>query len=443
MKTRLLIVLGYLGTILVGALVLMLPVSSAAHAWMKPGDALFTACSAVCVTGLSVIDVGVELSRFGQGVLIVLVQLGGLGTMTVGTFFLVLIGRRLSLANEFAVMNAYGAKGVRGWRGLVLWAVLSTSSVELVGMCMLHAVVPGQSWFRCCFYAVMSFCNAGFSLDPGSLAVFQRYPLALLTMGGLLTLGGLGFLVLYNLCTIQFWRRNLVARGRLSFHARVVLLGSLVLVVLALVCVFTAEWNGALEPYSLSEKLGVGIFQAVTPRTCGFTVIPIHELSPVTRFITAVLMFIGAAPGGAGGGIKVTTCAVFVLSILAICRGRDAVTLFRRTVPEPVAREAIVIVTVLALLVVLGMTVLLVSENRGGGEPVPFEALLFETISAVSTAGLSCGTTTEALSPVGRAVIMVCMFCGRLGALAVVFLIGGRETAPSRIRFPKEELVVG
>ena len=132
-----------------------------------------------------------------------------------------------------------------------------------------------------------------------------------------------------------------------------------------------------------------------------------------------------------------------MLSILAICRGRDAVTLFRRTVPEPVAREAIVIVTVLALLVVLGMTVLLVSENRGGGEPVPFEALLFETISAVSTAGLSCGTTTEALSPVGRAVIMVCMFCGRLGALAVVFLIGGRETAPSRIRFPKEDLVVG
>lgn len=442
MKTRLLIVLGYLGTILLGAALLVLPVSSAAHTWMKPGDALFTACSAVCITGLSVIDVGAELSRFGHSVLLVLVQMGCLGTMTVGTFFLVVIGRRLSLANEFSITNAYGVKGVRGWRGLVLWVVLSMSVIELAGMCVLHAAVPGQSWFRCYFYAVMAFCNAGFSLDPGSLAVFQRYPLALLTMGGLLTLGGLGFLVLYNLCTIQFWRRNLVARGRLSFHARVVLLGSLVLVALALVCVFAAEWNGALEPYSLPEKLGVGVFQALTPRTCGFTVVPVHELSPVTRFISAVLMFIGAAPGGAGGGIKVTTCAVFVLSILAICRGRDAVTLFRRTVPETVAREAIVIVTVLALLVVLGMTVLLVSENRGG-EAVPFESLLFETISAVSTTGLSCGTTTEALSPVGRAVIMVCMFCGRLGALAVVFLIGGRETAPSRIRFPKEELVVG
>lgn len=442
MKPRLLIVLGYLGAILAGAGLLMLPVSSAAHTWMRPGDALFTACSAVCITGLSVLDVGADLSRFGHGVLLVLVQLGCLGTMTVGTFFLVVIGQRLSLANEFSITNAYGAKGVRGWRGLVVWVVLSMSVLELAGMWALHAAAPGQSWFRCYFYAVMAFCNAGFSLDPGSLALFQSRPLALLTMGALLTLGGLGFLVLYNLCTIQFWRRNLVARGRLSFHTRVVLLGSFVLTALALVCVFAAEWNGALEPYTLAEKLGVGVFQALTPRTCGFTVVPVHELSPVTRFVTSVLMFIGAAPGGAGGGIKVTTAAVFVLSILAICRGRSAVTLFRRTVPETVAREAIVIVTVLALLVVLGMSVLLVSENRGP-EPLPFEALLFETVSAVSTTGLSFGATTAELSPVGRAVIMVCMFCGRLGALAVVFLIGGQDAAPSRIRFPKEELVVG
>ena len=124
------------------------------------------------------------------------------------------------------------------------------TAIELLGMLALHAAVPGQSWFRCYFYSVMAFCNAGFSLDPGSIAVFKGYPLALLTMGVLLTLGGLGFLVLYNLCTIQFWRRNLVARGRLSFHSRMVLLTSLLLTVLALVFVFVFEWNGALEPYS-------------------------------------------------------------------------------------------------------------------------------------------------------------------------------------------------
>ena len=217
----------------------------------------FTACSAVCITGLSVIDVGAQLSHVGHCVMLVLVQLGCVGIMTVGTFFLVVIGRRLSLASEFSVKNAFGAKGVRGWRGLVLWVVLSMTAIELLGMWALHAAVPGQSWFRCYFYSVMAFCNAGFSLDPGSIAVFKGYPLALLTMGVLLTLGGLGFLVLYNLCTIQFWRRNLVARGRLSFHSRMVLLTSLLLTVLALVFVFVFEWNGALEPYSLPEKLGV------------------------------------------------------------------------------------------------------------------------------------------------------------------------------------------
>ena len=442
MKTRLLIVLGYIGTILLGAFLLMLPISNAAHVWMKPYDALFTACSAVCITGLSVIDVGAQLSHVGHCVMLVLVQLGCVGIMTVGTFFLVVIGRRLSLASEFSVKNAFGAKGVRGWRGLVLWVVLSMTAIELLGMWALHAAVPGQSWFRCYFYSVMAFCNAGFSLDPGSIAVFKGYPLALLTMGVLLTLGGLGFLVLYNLCTIQFWRRNLVARGRLSFHSRMVLLTSLLLTVLALAFVFVFEWNGALEPYSLPEKLGVGLFQALTPRTCGFTVVPVEELNPVVRFVSGVLMFIGAAPGGAGGGLKITTSAVFVLSILAICRGQSEVSIFKRTISDVVVRESIVIVTVLVLLVICGMAVLLVSENHGAGS-LPFEHLLFEAISAVSTTGLSCGSTTASLSPVGRAVIMLCMFCGRLGAIAVVFLIGGQDSAPSRIHYPKEELVVG
>lgn len=442
MRTRVLIVLGYLGTILLGALLLMLPASNAAHVWMKPGDALFTACSAICITGLSVIDVGAELSHFGHCVMLVLVQLGCVGIMTVGTFFLVVIGRRLSLASEFSVTNAFGAKGVRGWRGLVIWVVLSMTAIELLGMWALHAAVPGQTWFRCYFYSVMAFCNAGFSLDPGSISVFRGYPLALVTMGVLLTLGGLGFLVLYNLCTIQFWRRNLVARGRLTFHSRMVLLSSLVLSLIALVFVFVFEWNGALEPYSFTEKLGVGVFQALTPRTCGFTVVPVEELNPVVRFISGVLMFIGAAPGGAGGGLKVTTFAVFILSIIAICRGRSEVSLFKRTVSDTVVRESIVIVTVLVLLVTVGMAVLLVSENHGEGS-LSFECLLFETISAVSTTGLSCGSTTASLSPVGRVAIMVCMFCGRLGAIAVVFLIGGQDSACSRIRYPKEELVVG
>lgn len=441
MTRRAPIALGFLALIAVGAILLSSPWARMAGTWGGWSDALFTACSAVCVTGLSTVDVGSAFTRAGQAVVLALVEVGCLGLMTCSTFLLVAVGRRLSLSREFSLMNAYGVAGVHGLKGLILWTVGSMLALEGVGAALLY--VRFRAWYPSVFYAVMSFCNAGFGLSPDSLAGFAGDPFVLFVLAAETILGGIGFLVLYNLCTYRFRRGRSGGRGRLSLHSAVVLRFTLYLLAIAFLAFLVLEWNGALKGYAPAQRLWVAFYQAVTPRTCGFTVIPIHELSPVTRFITAVLMFIGAAPGGTGGGIKVTTCAVFVLSILAICRGRDAVTLFRRTVPEPVAREAIVIVTVLALLVVLGMTVLLVSENRGGGEPVPFEALLFETISAVSTAGLSCGTTTEALSPVGRAVIMVCMFCGRLGALAVVFLIGGRETAPSRIRFPKEDLVVG
>ena len=204
--------------------------------------------------------------------------------------------------------------------------------------------------------------------------------------------------------------------------------------------VMLLEWDRTLAPFAWNEKLAIGFFQAVTPRTCGFTVVPVHEMHAATRFLSEALMFIGAAPGGAGGGIKVTTFMVFAITLFAICRGRTETVIFRRTVPEAIVREAILIVTVFAALVTVGMTLLLVCE--GANEDLTFESLLFETVSAVSTTGLSFDTTTASLSTAGRVVLMLCMFSGRLGALAVVLLIGGSESRPT-IRYPREELVVG
>ena len=452
MKPRHLVVIGFIGAILLGAILLMLPISSASNTWMKPMDAMFTSCSAVCITGLTVIDIGMELSVFGQCVMLALVQLGCVGLMTLGTFFLVLMGRRLSLSSEFSLADAYGASGIRGLRGLIVWVVVSMLVLEALGTLALHelfeadavangvAVPDGTLWFRAYFYSVMAFCNAGFSLDPGSLAVFRAQPLVLVTMGLLVIAGGFGFLVVYNLCTFRFWRRNLVKRGRISLHTRVVLSVSFLFLVGTFAAVLLLEWNRALEPFVWQEKLGIAFFQAVTPRTCGFTVVPVHEMHAALRFISQVLMFIGAAPGGAGGGIKVTTFMVFAITLVAICRGRTETVLFKRTVPEAIVREAIVIVTFFASLVTLGMTLLLVSE--GSNEALTFERLLFETVSAVSTTGLSFDGTTSSLSYAGRAVLMICMFSGRLGALAVVLLIGGQESRPT-IRYPREELVVG
>ena len=438
MKPRMMIVLGFLGTILAGALLLMLPAASASRTWMRPMDALFTACSAVCITGLSVIDVGAALSRFGQCVLLFLVQLGTVGIMTLGTFFLVVVGRRLSLSSEFSLMNAYGASGVRGWRGLVVWVVGSMVVIEILGTCALHAAFPEMGWFAAHFYAVMAFCNAGFALAPDSLAGFGRQPLALSVLAALILLGGLGFLVIYNLCTIQFWRRNLVKRGRLSLHARVVLVASAVLVAGMFAFLLALEWKGALAPFRAPEKLAVALFHAVSPRTCGFSVVPMEACHAATRFATEILMFIGAGPGGAAGGIKVTTFAVFAMTLAAICRGRRETVMFRRSIPDAAVREAIVIVTAFAAMISLAMTALLLTD----GDRLPFEHLLFETVSAVSTTGLSCENTTAALSTAGRVVVMLCMFCGRLGALAVVLLIGGQDERIT-IRYPREELVVG
>lgn len=445
MKSRTLVVLGFLTAIAVGALLLMLPVSSPAHTWMKPMDALFTSCSAVCITGLTVIEPGRDLSLFGQTVLLVLVQLGCAGIMTIGTFFLVVAGRRLTLTSEFSLKDAYGTLGVKGLRPLVVWVVSSMVVIEAIGAWSLHELMSGGtgegcSWFRAVFYAAMAFCNAGFSLDPGSAAVFGAHPPVLMTMAALTILGGLGFPVLYNLCTIRFWRRNLVTRGRVSLHTRVTLAATFALLVFTFAVFLALEWGNSMEPFAWHEKLSVVFFQSVTPRTCGFTVVPMTEMHPATRFLSEVLMFVGAAPGGAGGGVKITTVAVFFMTIAAICQGRRETVLFKRTIPETVVRDAIVIVMVFAAMLVLGMTALLIFER---GENAPgFEALLFETVSAVSTTGLSCGNTTVALSIPGRVTLMVCMFVGRLGALAVVMLLAGRQDAPS-IRYSREEIVVG
>ena len=453
MKNRFTIIWGFLAAISVGTVLLMLPVSSPAHTWRSFSDALFTACSAVCITGLTVVNPGTDLSFFGQIVLLVLVQLGCVGIMTAATFFLMLVGRRFSFSDELAVSSAYGGTGVRGFRSLVLWVVFSLLLFEGIGTLVLHwlfetnptpgvADTPGGLWFRAYFFSVMAFCNAGFSLHVSSLAPFGSQPLVLVTMGVLVILGGFGFIVIHNIfyCVVMSFRRNHLKRGRLSLHTRVVLVSSGLLLLVGFLLFIAFEFKGTLDPFSLPEKLAVSFFQSVTPRTCGFTVVPLNETHPATRFISEVMMFIGAAPGGAGGGIKVTTFVVFVCSLVSIYKGRRDVTIFHRTIPQTIVRQATVIYFFYFVLVAVAMTVLLATET--GREGLRFETLLFETVSAVTTTGLSCGNTTQLLSVPGRLVLMLCMFFGRLGAITVVMLIAGKEE-PSTIRYPTEELVVG
>ncbi len=443
MKSRASVALGFLALIFLGAVVLASPVARTAHAWGNWQGALFTSFSAVCVTGLSILDISAEYTRFGQIALILLVEVGCLGLMTCGTFLLVAIGRRLSLAREFSLMNAYGVAQIQGLRGLICWVVGSMVTVEALGAAALwlrlRSIYGSEALYYSIFYSIMSFCNAGFSILPGSAVAFIDEPAVVAVMALETIIGGIGFLVIYNLCTFKFLRTRGGAAGRLSMHTRVVLRVTGYLLALAFIAFIILEWNGAMAGLPNMKKLYVAFYQAVTPRTCGFCLVPTENLKPLTRLVYEVLMVIGGAPGSAAAGIKVTTFAVLVYTITAMCRGDIETVISRRVVPMDIVRESIVIAVALLGFIVFVTGLLFATE---ADNPIALDALVFEAVSAITTTGLSMGDTTASLSTAGKGVIMLAMFIGRLGALSVVMLIGDRE-AKSHIRYPSEELVVG
>ena len=451
MSPQWLMALGFLLAILIGAFLLTLPVSNTGGQGLGPVAALFTATSATCVTGLSVIDIGTELTRFGQLVVLALIQLGGLGITSFGTFLLVLVGRRLSVQSEFVLMDAYGVEKVTGMRSLLFWTVGFTALFEGIGTLILWtrymAHGPGvpvlpDAWtalYYAAFHAVSAFCNAGFSLHSSSLIPFQNDLLFAAAVELLIFFGGIGFLVTYNLVTIKFWRRNLMTRGRISLHARIALFTSLVLILAGAALFLTQEWSNTLRDLPLASKISCALFQSISPRTAGFNIVPMDQIKEVSRFTTGILMVIGGCPGSAAGGVKCTTMAVLVMTILAMCRGRQETVICSRTIPNTVVRESIVIFLLAMSLIILAYGLLLWTEAPQKVDDA--SKLIFETISAAATSGLSINHTPS-LSTAGRWIIIVCMFVGRLGPLAIALMIGNRDEG-QRIRYPEEEIVVG
>ena len=441
MRKRPSIALGFLVLIALGAVALASPFAQASGTWGRWQDAVFTAFSAVCVTGLTVVDIAATYSRVGQVILLVLVEIGCLGLMTCGTFLLIAVGRRLSLAREFSLRNAYGVAEIQGLRGLICWIVGSMLLFETLGAVAywlrLHDV------YLAVFYSIMSFCNAGFSILPGSLAAFADDPVLVVTSALLTIVGGIGFLVLYNLFTYKFARRTSGGRGRVSLHSKLVLRFTCYLLAVAFAAFLLAEWRGALDGLPFAKKLWVGFYQAVTPRTCGFCITPTEGLKPITRLVYEILMFIGGGPGSAAAGIKITTFAVLCYTLTAMCRGDTETIIRRKVIPVEIVRESLVILIALTSFAVFIAGALFVTESAAlAAGTVSLDALVFEAISAVTTTGLSVGSTTASLSTAGRVVVIVAMFIGRLGALTVVMMIGDKETK-RHIRYPSEEIVVG
>ncbi len=439
-------VAGFLLIILLGTVLLMLPAAAAGDR-LGFVDALFTATSASCVTGLIVVDTGSAFSLFGQLVILALIQVGGLGIMTLSTLFILMAGRRPSLTGRMAIQDAFTHSQDRT-PGEILWDVIrfvvvaETIGVTILFLCFLPDYPPLQAFYTALFHSVSAFCNAGFSLFSDSLSGYREHWMVNLTVCGLIITGGLGFIVLSELN-----RRPLLKRrtwSRLSLHSKLVLFTTALLLAAGTLLILFLEWGNTLAPLSLPNRVLAAFFQSTTLRTAGFNTLPIGEMANVTLFFFILFMFIGGGPGSCAGGVKVTTISSLFLVGLSRFRHHYRPTVFYRTIAESSITKAMSVVLTSLFLLAAGTGCILITEL--GEVPHPesrgkFLELLFEMVSAFGTVGLSTGVT-EGLTLLGRLIITAAMFTGRLGPLVVALAVT-RTESPPRYRFAWERIMIG
>ncbi len=435
-------ILGLGAIILVGALALTLPDATPAGHSIGALDAVFTATSAVCVTGLIVRDTAGAFTPVGQAIILLLIQLGGLGIMAVAGTVSLMLGRGIGLRESNMLRDIFEGQVLRESRQILKFVAGFTLIAEIFGTVLLYIgfadTIPAAGerlWFAV-FHAVSAFCNAGFALYPDSLVSQADDPLVVGTISGLLIVGGLGFPVVANLRG-WFLGRALAgrARPRLFVQARVVLLLTAALLASGVLILLVLEWNGALAGRGFVDKLGLAFFQSATSRTAGFNTLDLTTLSSASLLAMMILMCVGAAPGSTAGGIKLTTVAVLWANLRAIAEGGRAPRLFDREIGALTVRRAFMILTTWILTSAVALFVLLITEGRG------FQETLFEVASAMGTVGLSLGLTPELSGP-GRVVVVFLMFLGRLGPLAVAYGLVP-PTREADVRFAEANLLIG
>lgn len=431
------VLVSFFALISIGALFLSFPLAGKEGVALTSIEAVFTSVSAVCVTGLSVIDVSQRLSFFGQFLLLILMQLGGLGIMVLSTFATILVGGRLGLRTEQILGDTLGASGARTAYRLVVFIVLTTLILEGIGALLLTfeylelgLSLPNSIWHGL-FHAVSAFCNAGFSLHSDSLMGMAEKPFFLSIVMVLITLGGLGFVVLLSLARLAFpgARRNTV-----PIQVKIVLHMSLILLVTAFLGILAVEWDASLAHLSWPHKLTNALFQSVTLRTAGFNTIDFGLLQSASIGLMLLFMFIGAAPGGTGGGIKVTTAALVLAAFPALVNQRQQAVLYKRRIPGITMLKAMAVVSITLTGTVVLLWLLLWTQN------LPFEKTVFEIFSAIGTVGLSLGITDQ-LTDLGQCLIIAAMFLGRVGPLTAALAFA--QERKSRVKLPEEPLMVG
>ncbi|USK71161.1 TrkH family potassium uptake protein [Peribacillus asahii] len=433
------LVLGFATVILIGAFLLTLPIATEDGKGLSFLNALFTSTSATCVTGLVVVDTGDTFSLFGELVILSLIQVGGLGFMTFATLIFLLLGKKISLKERLLLKEAFNNVSFAGIVRLVKRILIFTALIEIVGGTILsirfsYDMPIGKAIYFGFFHAISNFNNAGFDLmgEFRSLTPYVDDPVVTLTVCALITLGGLGFIVMNELYEYRNTRR-------LSVHTKVVLWATVMLTVGATLLIFIFEYGNdkTLGPLSEAGKVLGSLFQAVTPRTAGSNTLPIGDLTHSTLFLIICLMFIGAGSGSTAGGIKITTFAVLAATVWSQIKGKEDVVLFKRRIVMETILKALT-VAFCGLSVVVAMTMILSITEEHNHD---FIMYLFEATSAFGTVGLSMGLTPD-LSPIGRIFIILTMFVGRLGPLTIAFSIAKRRK-PNTFRHIKGNIMIG
>jgi len=434
-------VLGMLAVIVMGTVALAVLDTVPRDRPLSWLDALFTATSSVCVTGLIVRDTATAFNPLGQWIILALIQIGGLGVMLFSGTVSLLLGRGVSLRDASMVRELFQGEVLRETRRIIGFVLGMTATTELLGTVLLYVGLQGsiaEPLLRlrfALFHSVSAFCNAGFSLFSDSLVSQVDRPLVTTTVAGLFIVGGLGFPVVANVLAWVRGRALANRQVRLFVAARIVLTMTALLLGAGTVLLAVLEWHGALAGHPPLQKLSLAFFQAATTRTAGFNTMDLSLLSPASVLMMILLMGIGAGPASTAGGIKVTTLAVLWGNLRSIAQGRMGVHLFDREIDLLTVRRAFMVFFAWFATAMLGTFLLLLSEHQG------YLPTVFEVVSAMGTVGLSLGLTPE-LTSFGRVVIILLMFLGRLGPLTIAYGLV-RPTRERNVHYPRAQVIVG
>lgn len=434
------VLFSFVGVIFLGTFLLMLPVSSVDGKSISFVDGLFMSTSATCVTGLATISVQDNLSIFGQVVLLVLIQIGGLSIMTLYSSMAILLGRSMRMKDRIIMQDLLDVSSLEELFAMIINIIKYTFLIELWGGIVLTIAFTfegfefGKAIYYGFFHSISAFCNAGFSLFNNSLESYAASPLINGTIAVLIILGGLGFIVLKELTEVITKGKKLV---RLGLHSKIVIVTTIFLTVGGTLFIFFGEFLNSLDSYTLWEKMQISFFQSVTLRTAGFNTIPLTSLHKYTIYMMTLFMFIGGSPGSTAGGVKTTTLAILFYSIKSTLLGEKKVTVLDRKIPSPVVVRATALMFISILITSTFILILMKLEPEQA-----FLPLFFEVISASGTVGLTLGITPY-LSLMGKVAVSVLMLIGRIGPLTLILAIGQRNRDKGKFDYPDGRIMIG